>query len=70
MAYNYNCYIQSWVAGAPEDVNKGIAECYCASDYKEEDEDTWELVTAPTEPEAVIIAFNPFTKTPTNSRCS
>ena len=57
LAYNFNCYIQSWISGAPEDVNKGVVECYNAEDYNEENEDTWELITAPTEPEAIIVAF-------------
>jgi hypothetical protein len=57
IADKYNCYINSWVGGNPADKNRGIAECYMAGDYVEEDEDTWELITAESEPMAIVASF-------------
>ncbi len=53
----YNCYINSWIGGNPLDTDRGIAECYMAGDYIEEDESTWELITAESEPIAIIASF-------------
>jgi len=55
LASEHNCYIKSWVYQDKE--LPGIAECYCAADYEEEDEDTWELFTQETEAEAIIASF-------------
>jgi hypothetical protein len=53
LAINYNCYINSWLSGNGD----AVAEAYCAEDYEEEDEDTWELLSSSQEPIAICMAF-------------
>jgi hypothetical protein len=53
VAGDYNCYIHSWIS----DSGDAVAEVYNASDYIEEDENTWELCTSQYEPAAICIAF-------------
>jgi len=47
-----NCVISSWVRGGV-----AHAECYNASTYEEEDDNSWGLLVAPTEAEVVIASF-------------
>jgi len=51
-ADKHNCVIQSWVRN-----NEAFAECYNAEKYDEEVNNTYGLISAPSEAEAVIIAF-------------
>jgi hypothetical protein len=53
VASNYNCYIHSWISGSGD----AVAEVYNATDYIEEDENTWELCSSRFEPTAICIAF-------------
>jgi hypothetical protein len=52
IAIKYNCYIQSWVT-----FNDACAEGYNADTRDDEDASTYCLIAAPTEPEAVVVAF-------------
>jgi len=52
IAIEYNCYIQSWVT-----IDDACSECYNAATRNEEDDTTYGLIAAPTEPGAVIVAF-------------
>jgi len=56
LASEYNCYINSWITVDSSD-RSGIAECYRANNYVEEEEDTWELIAHESEPIAVVGAF-------------
>lgn len=52
-AIKYNCFIQSWLSTPTE----GCSECYNAATRDEEDDSTYGLIAAPTEAQAVIVAF-------------
>ncbi len=52
IAIKYNCYIQSWMT-----IDDGVAECYNASTKNKEDPETYGLISAPTETQAIIVAF-------------
>ena len=52
IAIEYNCYIRSWLT-----IDDADAECYNIDIYNDEDDTTYGLVAAPTEPGAVIVSF-------------
>ena len=52
IAIKYNCYIQSWMT-----IDDGAAECYNANTRDDEDPETYGLISAPTETQAIIVAF-------------
>jgi len=52
----YNCFINSWVT-TDYGGTYGCAECYNTADYIEEEDDTWELMIAESEPMVIVMSF-------------
>jgi len=52
IAIDYNCYIKSWVT-----FGEAHAECYNAKSYNEDNDNTYGLISAVTEENAIIAAF-------------